>query len=49
VESLSNTHGLIPAYGIFFIACGLTGVPAILLFAALGYWRRRRQPSPAVA
>lgn len=36
VESLSTTHGLIHAYGIFFIACGLTGVPAVLLFAALG-------------
>jgi hypothetical protein len=36
VESLSTTHGLIHAYGIFFIGCGLTGVPAVLLFAAHG-------------
>lgn len=43
VESLSATHGLIHAYGIFFLACGLTGVPAVLLFAALGYWHRRKQ------
>ena len=49
VESLSATHGLIHAYGIFFIVCGLTGVPAILLFAALGYWHRRKQPAPAAA
>jgi len=49
VESLSTTHGLIHAYGIFFIACGLTGVPAVLLFAALGYWHRRKQPLPAAA
>jgi PAT family beta-lactamase induction signal transducer AmpG len=49
VERLSTTHGLIHAYGIFFIACGLTGVPAVLLFAALGYWHRRKQPSPAAA
>jgi PAT family beta-lactamase induction signal transducer AmpG len=49
VESLSATHGLIHAYGIFFIACGLTGVPAVLLFAALGYWHRRKQPEPAAA
>jgi PAT family beta-lactamase induction signal transducer AmpG len=49
VERLSATHGLIPAYGIFFIACGLTGVPAVLLFAALGYWHRRKQPAPAAA
>jgi PAT family beta-lactamase induction signal transducer AmpG len=49
VESLSTTHGLTHAYGIFFIACGLTGVPAVLLFAALGYWQRRKQPAPAAA
>jgi len=49
VESLSATHGLIHAYGIFFIACGLTGVPAILLFAALGYWHRRKQAASAAA
>ena len=49
VERLSTTHGLIHAYGIFFIACGLTGVPAVLLFAALGYWHKRRQPAQAAA
>ena len=49
VESLSATHGLIHAYGIFFIVCGLTGVPAVLLFAALGYWHSRKQPAPAAA
>jgi len=49
VESLSSTHGLIHAYGIFFIACGLTGVPAVLLFAALGYWQRHKQLAPAAA
>jgi PAT family beta-lactamase induction signal transducer AmpG len=49
VERLSTTHGLIHAYGIFFIACGLTGVPAVLLFAALGYWHQRKQPTPAAA
>jgi len=49
VEHLSPTHGLLHAFGIFFIACGLTGVPAVLLFAALGYWHRRKQPAPAAA
>ncbi|HKV24010.1 MAG TPA: MFS transporter [Candidatus Acidoferrum sp.] len=49
VDSLSATHGLIHAYGIFFIACGLTGVPAVLLFAALAYWHSRKQPAPAAA
>jgi PAT family beta-lactamase induction signal transducer AmpG len=48
VESLSATHGLIHAYGIFFIACGLSGVPAVLLFAALDYWHRRKQPVAAM-
>jgi PAT family beta-lactamase induction signal transducer AmpG len=49
VESLSASHGLIHAYGIFFIVCGLTGVPAVLLFAALGYWHRRKQTATAQA
>ena len=49
VESLSHTHGLTHAYGIFFIACGLTGVPAVLLFAALGYWIKRKQPAAVAA
>jgi PAT family beta-lactamase induction signal transducer AmpG len=49
VERLSTTHGLIHAYGIFFIACGLTGAPAVLLFAALGYWHGRKQPTPSAA
>ena len=49
VESLNTSHGLIHAYGIFFIACGLTGVPAVLLFAALDYWHRRKQPAHAAA
>jgi PAT family beta-lactamase induction signal transducer AmpG len=49
VESLSTTHGLIHAFGIFFLACGLTGVPAVLLFAALGYWYKRQQSTPAAA
>jgi MFS transporter, PAT family, beta-lactamase induction signal transducer AmpG len=43
VEHLSATFGLIHAYGIFFIACGLAGLPAVLLFAVLGYWHSRKQ------
>jgi MFS transporter, PAT family, beta-lactamase induction signal transducer AmpG len=49
VESLSATHGLIHAYGIFFLVCGLTGVPAVLLFAGLNYWYKRKQLAPAAA
>jgi len=36
VENLSTTHGLIHGYGIFFIACGLTGLPAVPLSEAHG-------------
>jgi len=49
VESLSTTYGLIHGYGIFFIACGLTGLPAVLLFALLGYWHSRKQPVAAAS
>jgi MFS transporter, PAT family, beta-lactamase induction signal transducer AmpG len=49
VESLSASHGLMHAYGIFFVACGLTGLPGVLLFAALGYWHGRKQPAPSAA
>jgi MFS transporter, PAT family, beta-lactamase induction signal transducer AmpG len=49
VESLSASHGLMHAYAIFFIACGLTGLPGVLLFAALGYWHGRKQPAPSAA
>ena len=47
VERLSSTFGLIHAYGIFFIVCGLTGLPAVLLFAVLGYWHGRKRPVAA--
>ena len=49
VEGLSHTYGLIHGYGIFFIICGLTGLPAVLLFAVLGYWHSRKQPAVAAA
>jgi len=41
VESLSRSYGLIHAYGVFFMICGLAGVPAVILFAVLGFWQRR--------
>src|SRR5258707_1185792 len=37
VESLSATHGLTHAYGIFFLPCGLTGVHSCLLFRPFSY------------
>src|SRR5204862_8187952 len=47
VESLSATYGLIHGYGIFFIAFVLTALPAVLLFALVGYLHRRMQPAAA--
>jgi MFS transporter, PAT family, beta-lactamase induction signal transducer AmpG len=47
VERLGTTYGLIHGYGIFFIVCGLTGLPAVLLFAILGYWHSRKQQARA--
>ena len=49
VERLSLSYGLIHAYGIFFIGCGLIGVPAVILFAALGVWQRRTEAASAHA
>jgi len=49
VENLSTTYGLIHGYGIFFVACGLTGLPAVFLFALLGYWHSRKQSVAAAA
>src|SRR5215470_15958860 len=49
VESLSKTYGLIHGYGIFFVVCGLTGLPAVLLFAVLGYCHSRKQAVAAAA
>jgi MFS transporter, PAT family, beta-lactamase induction signal transducer AmpG len=47
VERLGTTYGLIHGYGIFFIVCGLTGLPAVLLFAILGYCHSRKQQARA--
>src|SRR5262249_18589579 len=46
VESLSVSHGLVHAYGIYFIRCGLIGVPAVILFAALELWHKRLRLAP---
>jgi PAT family beta-lactamase induction signal transducer AmpG len=35
VEGLAGAYGLMNAYALFFIGCGLIGVPALLLFAFL--------------
>jgi len=46
VEGLSTSYGLMHAYGIFFFGCGLIGVPAVILFAALGFRHKRMQSAP---
>ena len=39
VETLSRTQGLMPAYAMFFVGCGLIGIPAVLLCM----WLARRE------
>jgi PAT family beta-lactamase induction signal transducer AmpG len=41
VEALAAHIGLMNAYAVFFIGCGLLGVPALVLFAILERNRRR--------
>jgi PAT family beta-lactamase induction signal transducer AmpG len=48
VERLSVSYGLIHAYGIFFIGCGLIGVPAVVLFAVLGMRQRKALKTASV-
>ena len=45
VEGLQASHGLMGAYAIFFIGCGLFGLPALLLCLLL----QRLRPAEAVA
>lgn len=45
VEAMSAQIGLMNAYGVFFIACGILGVPALVLFAIL---QRRHSREPAI-
>lgn len=44
VEATSAQVGLINAYALFFIGCGLIGVPALILFGIL----ERRRPKTAI-
>ncbi len=44
VEAMSAQVGLINAYALFFIGCGLIGVPALILFGIL----ERRRPKAAI-
>ena len=35
VESLTPSHGLMGAYGLFFVGAGLIGAPALVMFLIL--------------
>ena len=35
VESLTQSHGLMGAYGLFFVGAGLIGAPALVMFLIL--------------
>ena len=47
VENLAASHGLMMAYAIFFIGCGLVGLPALVLCLLLGGVERRRKAASA--
>jgi PAT family beta-lactamase induction signal transducer AmpG len=45
VEHLSASHGLMDAYAIFFVGCGLIGLPAVFLFLLLASRHRSARKS----
>ena len=46
VEGLAATYGLMGAYAIFFIGCGLVGLPALVLCLVLGRTEQARRAVP---
>ena len=46
VEALTAHFGLMNAYALFFLGCGLAGIPALLLFGILGV--KTARPAPVV-
>jgi len=47
VEGLTPHFGLMNAYALFFIGCGVIGVPSLALFAFLGRKQPLKQPQAA--
>ena len=47
VEALTPHFGLMHAYALFFLFCGVLGIPALVLFAVLD--RKARLPAPPLA
>jgi PAT family beta-lactamase induction signal transducer AmpG len=48
VEGLTPAHGLMGAYGLFFVGAGLIGAPALLLFILLA-WRHGKMTARLAA
>ena len=48
VENLTASHGLLPAYAIFFVGAGLIGIPALLLFILLAHLHAKQTPGTAI-
>ena len=44
VEGLAPHFGLLNAYALFFIGCGVLGIPALVLFSMLARRMRTREP-----
>jgi PAT family beta-lactamase induction signal transducer AmpG len=47
VESLASGRTLLEGYALFFIGCGLLGVPALILCLLLARATRQAEPAPA--
>jgi PAT family beta-lactamase induction signal transducer AmpG len=46
IDALTAHYGLMNAYGLFYVVCGLVGIPAIVLFVWLAA-RHRGEPASA--
>jgi PAT family beta-lactamase induction signal transducer AmpG len=47
IESLSRGGDLMHAYAVFFVGCGLIGIPGVLLFIILERIHKRREAAQA--
>jgi PAT family beta-lactamase induction signal transducer AmpG len=47
VEQLASGRTLLEGYALYFIGCGLLGVPALILAIILARATRKAEPAPA--
>lgn len=48
IDALSHGSNLMHAYAVFFVGCGLAGIPGVILFIVLArIVHNRREPAPA--